>query len=546
MEESHKKSRHWLALFAALGVACALVYRPSFAGGPISDDVAYLMNPWVTQLRLATLPELLDPRSDATLSLNNYAPLRPLLHGVQWNLFYDEANIPGANLAYHVTNVVAHAVASGLLALLLVQVGLPFAAAALGAAFFALHPASVEAVAWICELWTSVALALGLGALLAQRRRPALALALFALALLTKPQVVCVLPVAMLRQWAWRGEPDAARGWRWMVAWLGVFATIIAAELVTFFESSSAAEQALHADAAVRLRSILALAGRYFAMGATGYGVATFQQPPPAVSWLDPWWIFGLASTTTITWLAVAAFRADREEAAFWVWGPAAFVPVSQIFPFLYPFADRYLYFMLPGLIGGVLLLGQRVATSRLDPARRRALQTPAIAAALLVCVGFGVWSHQRAGIWILEDRVLADAARRWPAGVPAGLLAARRAARSGDLDTAIDQLEQIRAQGWDYYNFLQNHPDFEPIRNTPRFQALIRAFAGDMIVRASRAPRLTQLDLKDIAEAHRLRGEVPEALAAAERAEAQGGPIDAALRPLLVSLRAQAARETQ
>jgi hypothetical protein len=319
---------------------------------------------------------------------------------------------------------------------------------------------------------------------------------------------------------------------------------IIAAELVTFFESSSAADQPLHEAASVRLRSIFALAGRYFVMGATGYGVATFQQPPPALSWLDPWWIFGLAATAAITALALAAFRADREEAAFWVWGPAAFFPVSQIFPFLYPFADRYLYFMLPGLIGGVLLLGQRIVTSRLDASQRRALQTPAVVAVLLVCVGFGIWSHQRAGIWILEDRVLADAARRWPDGVPAGLLTARRAARSGDLDTAIEQLERIRAQGWDYYNFLQNHPDFEPIRNTPRFKALILDFAGDMIVRASRAPRLTQIDLKDIAEAHRLRGEVPEALAAAERAAAQGGPIDAAVRPLLVSLRAQAARE--
>lgn len=546
MDETATKPGTWIALFAVLLASCIFVYQPSFPGGPISDDIAYLMNPWVTQLRLSTLPELLDPRSQATLSLNNYAPIRPLLHGLQWNLFYDEASIGSTNLAYHLTNVVAHVVASGLLALLLVQVGLPFAAAAAGGAFFALHPANVEAVAWICELWTSVALAFGVGALLAQRRRPALALLLFALALLTKPQVVCVLPVALLRQWAWRRAPGAARGWGWMAAWLGVFAAITAAELVTFFESSSAADQALHADALVRARTFFALAGRYLAMGATGFGVAAFQQPPPALSWLDPWWLFGAAATALITALAIASTRADREEAGFWVWGPAAFVPVSQIFPFLYPFADRYLYFMLPGLIGGVLLLGQRIARRRLDPARRRALAAPAIAAALLVCAGFGLWSHQRAGIWILEDRVLADAARRWPEGVPAGLLAARRAARAGDLDTAITQLERIRAQGWDYYGFLQNHPDFEPIRGTPRFQDLIRAFAGDMIVRASRARRLTQIDLKDIAEAHRLRDEVPEALAAAEQAAAQGGPIDAAVRPLLVSLRAQAARESR
>ena len=537
---------NWIALFAALLAGCLVVYAPSFPGGPISDDVGYLMNPFVTQLRPATVVEFLDPRSQATLSLNNYAPVRPLLHGLQWHAFYDAADIDATNRAYHATNVVAHAIASGLFAVLLVQVGLPFAAAAAGSAFFALHPANVEAVAWLCELWTSVALAFGVGALLAQRRRPALALLLFALALLTKPQVVCVLPVALLRQWAWRREPGAARGWGWMLAWIGLFAAITGAELVTFFESSSAADHALHESPLVRFRTFFALAGRYLAMGSTGFGVATFQQPPPALSWLDPWWILGAVATTAITALAIAGVRASREEAGFWVWGPAAFLPVSQIFPFLYPFADRYLYFMLPGLIGGALLLGQRVVAVRLDATRRRALRLPALGVALLVCIGFGLWSHQRAGIWILEDRVLADSARRWPAGVPAGLLAARHAARDGDLETAIAELERIRALNWDYYGFLQNHPDFEPIRNKPRFQELIRAFAGDLIVRSSRARRLTQMDLKDIAEAHRLRGEVPEALAAAEQAAAIGGPLDATLRPLLVSLRAQAARESE
>lgn len=528
----------WAALAGAFLVIAGLVYAPAYPGGPISDDVAYLMNPWVTRLDASSLGALFDPRSQATLSLNNYAPLRPIVHGLQWKLFYDETAIPATNLAYHVTNVGLHAAAAFLFALLLAQCGLAFPVAAAGALLFLVHPANVEAVAWICEMWTPLALALGLGALVAQRRRPAVALALFALALLAKPQVVCVLPVALLRQWSWHRSDRPRPAWIWMAAWLVVFAAITTAELVTFHESASGARSPIHPDLLVQARTIVTLAGRYVAMALTGYGVATFQQPPPALSWLDPWWLFGALVTIAMSALALRAASERREEAAFWVWGPAAFLPVSQLFPFLYPFGDRYLYFMLPGLIGAGLLAGARVRVFAAIPARAW------LAAAALVCIGFGVWSHSRAGIWTAEDRVLADAARRWPDGVPAHLLAARRAAIAGDVDGAIEHFEVCRSRGWDYYGHLQQHPAFGPARATPRFQALIRDFAGDTIERASKTRRHTQLDLRDIAEAHRLRGELEPALAALEQAVALGGPLDLDLRPSLVSLRAQLRKE--
>jgi len=325
-----------------------------------------------------------------------------------------------------------------------------------------------------------------------------------------------------------------------MGAWLLAFAVITGATLVTFVESASGAREPIHPDALVQVRTIVAFAGRYLAMAMTGYGVAAFQEPPAALSWVDPWFLFGLAGTAAITALAWRALRDGREEAAFWVWGPAAWLPISQIFPFLYPFADRYLYFMLPGLIGGVLLLLQRVRVLAGPPARI------ALAATALLCAGFAIWSHDRAGIWVSEDLVLADAARRWPDGVPAHLIAARRAAQIGDADGAIEHLEIARSRGWDYYGFLQNHPAFESIRSTPRFQQLIRDFAGDLIARAEKTRRHTQLDLRDIAQAHRMRGETTEALAALEAAVALGGPLDLELRPMLVSLRAQAQKEKQ
>src|SRR5512138_690773 len=127
---------YWLALAAAFLFVAGLAYAPAFPGGPISDDAAYLMNPWVTRLDASSVGTLFDPRSQATLSLNNYAPLRPIAHGLEWKLFYDETDVLATNRAYHAANVVAHAAASVLLALLLAQTGLPFAAAAVGGALF--------------------------------------------------------------------------------------------------------------------------------------------------------------------------------------------------------------------------------------------------------------------------------------------------------------------------------------------------------------------------------------------------------------------------
>ena len=114
-----------------------------------------------------------------------------------------------------------------------------------------------------------------------------------------------------------------------------------------------------------------------------------------------------------------------------------------------------------------------------------------------------------------------------------------------GDLaERTLAELAAARAHGWDYYGDLQNNRAYEGVRTTPRFQALIRDMAGDMIARAAKTPRHTQMDLRDIAEAHRIRGELAEAIQALEEAVLMRGPLDTELRPKLVALRAQAARE--
>ena len=107
----------------------------------------------------------------------------------------------------------------------------------------------------------------------------------------------------------------------------------------------------------MRVRSIPAFAARYLVMASTSLGVAAFQEPPPALSWLDPWWLGGAVALAALAWRFAVVARARRPEAAFWLWAAVSYAPVCQIFPFVYPLGDRYLYFILPGLLGGVLLV---------------------------------------------------------------------------------------------------------------------------------------------------------------------------------------------
>ena len=86
--------------------------------------------------------------------------------------------------------------------------------------------------------------------------------------------------------------------------------------------------------------------------------MSAFAEPPPVQSWLDPWWLAALPLGIGVGWRAIWAVSRRREEGAWWVAAAASFAPVSQLFPFLIPVADRYLYFILPGLIGGAIALG--------------------------------------------------------------------------------------------------------------------------------------------------------------------------------------------
>jgi hypothetical protein len=526
----------WLLLWAAWLLLLLALYAPALRGEFVSDDYGFVVNnPWVREPSVEHVLALLDPWGDAAEFAANWAPVHLLLHAAQWQIFGDDVR------GHHVTNVALHALASVLLVALYRRSGIGALAALLGGAFFLLHPAHVEAVAWISEVKTLAAMVLALGALLLQDRRPALAVALFGLAL---------LPVAVAAVYCGPARGGAAlRAYAWLGAWVAVFAFYAGPQWHTF-QRLGETEIALHPDALVAARTIVSFLARYLAMAFGGYGLSAFHDPPRALSWLDPWWLAGLVALALFALRAVQTAARRQSEAVYWAWALAGWVPISQLFVFTYPLGDRYLYFPLPGLVGAGLLAGgsafaalrTRVAAGGETRAATR-LESVALLASVAWITGLAGLVPARASVWRAEPLLFLDSARHYPDGIPALVVRAMRAAEQGDADGAAAALERARDKGYDQFMALDLVGSFDPIRRSPRFLGAKADLAGLWLQRHARRRDPNQGELRVAALAHLARGEREQALRALEEARAKGGPFQADVEQRLAQLRREIAR---
>jgi hypothetical protein len=211
--------------------------------------------------------------------------------------------------------------------------------------------------------------------------------------------------------------------------------------------------------------------------------------------------------------------------------------------------ADRYLYAILPGLVGAALLAGRdafdlleaRLRARGVDPARLRRVAAGAAAVLGVAWLGLFAWrSYERAHVWRSAVLVMADAERNYPEGTAAKTRQAVRAARSGDIETTVALLRQAHARGYNRLDHLLQEPAYAPYRDDPRFHALLVEFADGMIEYLGRSPSPSQLELRVLALAYEVRGDRADALRALERALEVGGPITADIERDLAELRRQ------
>jgi tetratricopeptide (TPR) repeat protein len=512
----------WFA-FAAISLA---VLQPALHGAFINDDYSLVVNhPYLNPFNQENLIAILNPFSDAAIHHSNYQPVTLLLYVLEKALFGSDT------LGYHVINALIHALNCVLLVALLIATRVPRLAALLAGLIFAVHPANLEAVAWISQLKTDAALAFTLGAVLSQRRHPGLALALFALGLLTKASAMAALPMAAALSWSRR---DAGRQWVWLAGWVVVAGLYAIPEL----GAQVAIDGSPYPDHWVQIRSIFSFWARYLAMAATSYGVSAFQEPEPVHSILDLWWIGGLLAALLLGWRTIAALRARNAEAAYWILAATSFGPISQIWPFMHPMADRYLYFILPGLIGGFLLAAMEIRAcwceaifDRETRTRWRSIATRGVAfGTALVVIAFGIRSHAHAGLWRDELLLLQSAALRYPDGANASYYRALQAAQQRDAETAVRELRAAAAISLGHMARFSADPRFEPISREPVFHELIDEIAGRWIEFAHARGLESQIWLRSTGQAHRVRSEYREAIDCFERALRLGGPLQSAI----------------
>ena len=336
-----------LAYFTIL-CATLVAYLPSLRGTLLWDDSSH-----ITRLDLQSLHGLWRIWFQLGATQQYY----PLLHSAFWV----EHRIWGdAVLGYHLANVILHAAAACLVVIIARRLSLP--GAWLAGLIFALHPVSVEAVAWISEQKSTLSGVFYLASALAylsfdKSRRPSrywLAFGLFLLALLSKT-VTATLPGALLVVFWWqRGRLEWKRDVLPLLPWfaVGAFAGLFTAWVETTLIGAQGQ------DFTLTLVERCLLAGRviWFYAGKLFWPAdLTFFYP----HWqIDPgaWWQYSFPAGVLLVaiGLGLLARRSRGPLAGFLIFAGTLFPVLGffNVYPFRYSYvADHFLYLASLGLI---------------------------------------------------------------------------------------------------------------------------------------------------------------------------------------------------
>jgi tetratricopeptide (TPR) repeat protein len=405
------RSSWWraLALPAGLVVVLALAaHAPALRGGFIWDDDVYVTaNPYLQNPSGLYNIWFQPSRILQDYSQRGIDALIPLTFTTLWL----EHRMWGMNpLGYHAVNIVLHGLCAALLWIVLRRIGVR--GAWLAAALFAVHPITVESVAWIAELKNVQSGVFACLCVLAffrfsplEERRAgaggrrwrfyALALLFFAAGQLTKPAVVTVPLVIVLVFW-WRlGRVRSTD----VVAVAPMLAMGLAMGLMTIHaEKQFAGASSATWQASLLERALIAGRALWFYVGKLVWPAGLTSVYPRWDVDVTAWWqfVFPLAAVAVLValWLLRARLGRGPLVAALCfvvMVGPTlGFVSVGY---HLYSFvADHFVYHAAPALIAlfaaGVAALHERFRE------RRLALGVSAVGAVLLLVLGIVSWRH--------------------------------------------------------------------------------------------------------------------------------------------------------
>ncbi|MGA8876931.1 MAG: tetratricopeptide repeat protein, partial [Candidatus Korobacteraceae bacterium] len=288
----------------------------------------------------------------------NWHPVTWLSHIVDYQLFKDNAG------AHHDVNLLLHVVNVLVLFWVLCRATGDLGRSAMVAALFALHPINVESVAWIAErknLLSLLFFLLTLGAWGWYVRKPhlpryAVVMSLFALGLMSKPQVV-TLPFVLLLWDYWpleRSSADPAespikRLLRLIEEKIPLFAMSAAGAIMTMKAQTSGGGFNPDYTLFQRLENAAFSYARYFGKAIWPSHLA-LMYPHPGTS-LQTWQAgFALLILIAIS-ILVVRFHGRRYLLVGWLWFLGTLVPMIGLIQVgRQAMADRYAYLPFVGL----------------------------------------------------------------------------------------------------------------------------------------------------------------------------------------------------
>jgi tetratricopeptide (TPR) repeat protein len=367
----------------AIALAALLVYGSTLGHGFTNWDDDFLITENV-RIQSFDLPLLLTPQAGKT-----YQPVREISYAINHAIHGLRPK------GYHLGNVLLHALASGLLYLMLMGILRAFdrpapKAAIFASLLFALHPINVEAVAWAASRKYNLLALFLFAAILChlQNRRVGAVVGAW-LATLSSPfGIVVVALVAWLQR---------CRGLPWDRRYLLALASPVLI-IIPLFLPAETADSAIQsypggnplATLVVMLRCVF----EYALKLALPIDLNCRYAISFANSLAHPGWLLTIAGLAGLgRWLWKCGDGLARFCAG---WTLIAWLPVSNLIPISTQMADRYLYIPAVGVFLGLGLLARR---------------KPPIAIAVLAVL---------ACMTIARNRVWADSITLWQSSIAA------------------------------------------------------------------------------------------------------------------------------
>ena len=328
----------------------------------------------------------------------NWFPLTRISHALDAELFAIE---PGG---HHATSVLLHAVNAVILFLLALMGTKRFGPSLMLALLFAVHPISVESVAWVAErknVLSTFFFFLTLGAYGWYVREPSIkryaaVMMLFICGLMSKPMLV-TLPfvLLLLDYWPLERLKDRESFRKLTREKIPLLALSVASSVITFKvqQAGHAFHSATQFPLIVRLENASLAYALYLWKALWPAHLAVFYPHPGSA--ISVWQIaFSCTVLAAVTGLTVS-LRRSKHLITGWLWFLGTLVPVIGIVQVGdQAMADRYAYIPLIGIFLMVTWAGADFLQSR----RASRALSAGLAAAVLIC--YSVLSVRQIGYW--------------------------------------------------------------------------------------------------------------------------------------------------